>query len=149
MAYDAPDFSTILFDEQGKPYWRTASGGRSYLPPLAAMQSNNPRAVEWARSMGVHRTADGQVVNQSAPGGSLFKERGHWDPEQGGWAQDTNWNNILAMGTGAMIGAPYLGAALGGGTAAAEGAAGAGATSPALGGVTPAAVGGGLSLIHI
>lgn len=119
----AIDYSQILFDGSGKPYWRRQDGSKVYLPPLVAMQSNDPRAVEWARSMGVYRDEAGQVTNQSAPGSSLFKERGHWDQDTGGWKQDTNWNNIASIGVGAMMGAPYLAGAFGGGAASPAAAA--------------------------
>lgn len=124
MPYDAiVDYQNIQFDERGAPYWMTQSGKRDYLPPLSAMTSRNPRAVEWARSMGVYQDANGQVVNQSAPGSSFLHNRGEWDPNKGEWHQGINWNNILAVGVGAMIGAPVLASAFGGpGAGAAAGA---------------------------
>lgn len=130
----AIDYSQVLFDAQGKPYWRKADGSKAYIPPLVAMQSNNPRAVEWARQMGVYTNASGQVVNRSAPGQSLFKERGHWDPDRGEWDQDVNMNTIVSMGVGGAMAAPYVAGALAGsgGAQGATGAAGASANSGTL-----------------
>src|SRR5690554_5181476 len=98
MAYVPIDYSQVYFDEQGRPYWMRSDGQRVFIPPLTAMTLDNPRAVEWARSMGVYRTPDGQVVNQSAPGGSFLRERGHWDSTTGQWKQDLNMNNLVSLG---------------------------------------------------
>jgi hypothetical protein len=134
MPYDPiVDYANIQFDEQGRPFWVTQSGKRHYLAPLSAMQErSNPRAVEWARSMGVYETPEGEIVNKSAPGSSFLKERGHWDTEGGEWDQDTNWGNILATGVGAMIGGPFVAGALSGGSAPAASAAGSGAGAGVL-----------------
>lgn len=127
------DYSDIRFDERGRPYWMTQSGRRSYLAPLVAMQSNNPQAVEWARSMGVYTTPEGEIVNRSAPGSSYLRERGHWDPAKGAWDQDINWNNILATAVGGMIAGPAVyGAMQGAGAGGAAGGSGAGSGAAVL-----------------
>jgi hypothetical protein len=112
MAAAAIDYSQILFDASGKPYWHRADGSKVYLPPLVAMQSGDARAVEWARSMGVYQDGQGQVVNQSAPGASLWKTRGEWDQDAGEWHQGTNWNNIASIAVGGYMAAPAIAAAL-------------------------------------
>lgn len=119
----AIDYSRILFDGQGRPYWLKADGSKVFLPPLAAMQSSDPRAVEWARRMGVSVDDKGTITNQAAPGASFLRERGHWNAETGQFDQDINLNNIVSTAVGAglglgglnMIGA--VGGAAGGGAA--------------------------------
>jgi hypothetical protein len=117
MAQAAINYSTIYFDNVGKPYWMRADGTKVYLAPLVAAQSQDPRAKQWAQSMGVVVDPDGRVAqNDSAPGGSYFKERGHWNAETGQWDQDTDWENIIGTSLAALPLAAGGAAALGGGS---------------------------------
>lgn len=136
MPYDAPDYSVVLWDN-GKPYWKTASGGKTYIPPLVAAQMrDNPRAQAWAAQQGVQIQYGGtdeqptvqNITNNAAPGGSLFHERGQWNPETGEWDQPINWGNIASLAVGGFIAAPAV-AALAGSGAAGSGAAGTGAAT--------------------
>jgi hypothetical protein len=129
MAQVAIDYSRILFDNTGKPYWNRMDGSKVYLPPLVAAQSHDPRAKQWAQSMGVAVDPGGQVTsNNSAPGGSYFKDRGHWNAETGQWDQDTNWENIITTSLAgiplAAGGAAVANSIAGGGGAAAQTGAG-------------------------
>lgn len=131
MPYDAPDYKTVLWDERGSPYWKTASGKKTYIPPLVAAQMRDePRAMEWAKSKGV--TIDyqtnpetgevsvgaGGVVNNAAPGGGLFHKRGQWNSETGEWDTPLDWGNILSMAIAGGLTAGAATAMMGGGAAA-------------------------------
>lgn len=134
MPVNSIDYSQIHFDGQGRPYWTQQSGGNVYLPPAAALQSRNPQAVAWGQA------------NQSAPGSSLTRNRGHWDARAGQWKQGINWNNLASIGVGAGIAAPFVAPALAGLGGGAGGGAGTAAatTAPAAGagaGSTAAAAG--------
>lgn len=145
------DYSTVHFDGRGVPYWSDAKGGKVFLPPLVAAQSGDPGAQAWARSMGaaINRDADGNVTsvdNHVMPGSSLLKNRGEWDSEKGVIKQGTNWNNIMAMGVGGAMAAPFVVPALAGaaGTGGTAGAAGATLPSSSIAGLhaaVPAAIG--------
>lgn len=113
------DYSKILWSG-GKPFWQRADGSKVFLPPATAAQTGDRRAVEWAKSMG-YSIGDEGVINDvfSNHGTSLLKNRGNWNPDTGEIDQGINWNNIMAMGVGAQIGAPYLMSALGSGAPAA------------------------------
>lgn len=130
MAQAPIDYSKILFDATGKPYWLRGDGAKVFLPPLAAMQSNDPRAQAWAKSMGVYRDEAGTITNQSAPGANFAQERGHWNDETGQWDQNTDWTNIIGTSLAALpIGAGAASAFGGGGAPAAAGSqSGAGGT---------------------
>jgi hypothetical protein len=132
MAQVAIDYSRILFDATGKPYWARMDGSKVYLPPLVAAQSQDPRAKQWAQGMGVAVDPGGQVTaNDSAPGGSYFRERGHWDSGEGEWDQNTNWENIIGTSLAAIPIAAGSAAVLGGGGGgSAASQAGAGGTLP-------------------
>jgi len=117
-ALTSGDGPGIFWDAQNKPYWLTNKGNKSYIPPIAAMQSSDPKLQAWALTMG----ATPQNPSGPMPGASYLKERGYWDDKTGRVKQGTNWNNIIATAVGAGIGAgavsAFSGAAGAGGTAA-------------------------------
>lgn len=128
MAYDAPDYTVVLWDSKG-PYWKTGSGKKTYIPPITAAQyQNDPKMQAWAKSQGasidyspVASGGSPVVTNNSVPGSSLFRERGVWNSAEGGYDQGINWTNIAAIGIGGAIAAPFVVGALAGAAAPAYG----------------------------
>jgi len=117
------------WDDTG-PFMMSPTGQKQYIPPISAAQyRDDPRMIEWAKQQGVFIDEQGQVTNTAAPGGSLFKERGHWNPDTGQFDQDINWGNIASMGVGGMIAGPAIAGALAG---AGGGAAGGGALASSV-----------------
>jgi len=117
------------WDDKG-PFMISQTGQKQYIPPISAAQyRDDPRMIEWAKQQGVFIDEQGQVQNTAAPGGSLFKERGHWNPDTGQFDQDINWGNIASMGVGGMIAGPAIAGALAG---AGGGAAGGGALASSV-----------------
>lgn len=104
MPYEPLDQSVVRYDELGRPYWAKLSGGRFYISPVAAMSMHNePRAVDWARRAGAAINPDGSVTNNAAPDGSLFRQRGRWDPDTGNFEQPINWGNVANIGVGSFL----------------------------------------------
>jgi len=146
VAYDAPDYQHVLW-ENGKPYWKTASGKKTFIPPLVAAQMrDDPEILAWAEKQGVKidfqtdpetgqiTIGEGGIQNHAAPGGSLFRERGQWNSEKGEWDRPINWSNIMAMGVGGAMAAPFIVPALAAaGTSGAAGSGVAGAGSIGVG----------------
>lgn len=144
MPYDAPDYTKVLW-ESGKPYWLTASGKKMFIPPLTAAQMReDPKAQAWAKSQGVNidyqtdpttgqvTVGPGGVTNTATPSGGLIHQRGEWNSETGQFDQGIDWGNIMALGVGGAIAAPFVAGALagaGGGAASGAGASGAGAAA--------------------
>ncbi len=135
MAYDAPDYQTVLWDANGKPYWKTASGSKTYIPPIVAAQyQDDPKLRAWAASQGesidYSKVASGgqaAVTNNARPGASLLKNAGTWNSKTGQFDRGVNWGNIMALGIAGAIAAPFvIGAVAGGAGAGAAGGTGAG-----------------------
>ncbi len=149
-AADAPDYKTVLWDN-GKPYWRTAKGGKIFIPPMSAAQiRDDPKAMAWARAQGVNidyqtdeagnvTVGEGGVTNTATPGGSLFRNRGEWNSDTGDFDQSLNWGNILSMVIAGTITAGVASAAMGGGAAAEAAVSTALTTGSAEAGVAAAA----------
>ncbi len=139
MAYDAPDYSVVLWDASGKPYWKLASGKKSYIPPIVAMQErDDPKLLAWAKSQGfsIGTNPDGTTaIKTNAPGGGLIHNRGTWNSQTGKYDQGINWGNIAALGIGAAIAAPFVVGAVAGGAAGggAAGGVGVGETGATVG----------------
>lgn len=108
-AANLPNYSVVLWDGT-KPYWRTPAGGKVYIAPAVAAQSDDARLKSWGAS------------NQR-PDGNFFTNSGTWDPQSGEWDQGTNWGNVLALGVGGAIAAPLVAGAVGAGSAAGAGTA--------------------------
>lgn len=146
---EQPDYSKVLWNAAGSPYWATPSGGKVYITPAVAMSMfDDPRALSWARSKGFyidggraglnqtptvdasgHVTMPANPVHGSAPGGGIFHTTGTWNGETGQWDQGLDWGNIMALSIGGLMAAPAVAAIAGGGAAAGgAGAAGVGAT---------------------
>lgn len=127
--------SDIAWDERGRPYRtylmdgpRYKSGDRTYVSPAEVHPENttDPRLLSWASQHG-------------APGGSLLKNRGTWNSQTGDWDRGTNWGNLLSIGVGGAIAAPFIAPAVGGlfgggGAAASSGTAAASGSGAAAGG---------------
>lgn len=141
---DLIDWSQPLqFDASGKPFLITASGKRSYLPPATAAQMSDPRAQQWAASMGevLARDASGTVTglaSNAAPDASFTKSRGEWNPTTGQFDQSINQGGLggLIEGSAAVAAPLIIGPALanlaaGGVTSAATGSASGGGGSAA------------------
>jgi hypothetical protein len=127
----------VQFDEQGKPFWPTQSGGRSYVPPISAgtMVRNDPNAdprlVAFVQQNGV--TAEDPNGNYGDKSSSYLHGQPYWNGKTGGYDQNINWSNLLSTGlaaagtaglaTAAMGAGGAAGAASGGGAAAGSGAA--------------------------
>lgn len=98
------DNQHVLWDASGKPYnMDPTTGQKSFIPPLAAAQYNDPRMQAWAQSMGVKATYDkpgGQITKMletGRPSGGFFHEDGTWNPSNGNWDQGLNWGNIISL----------------------------------------------------
>jgi hypothetical protein len=126
------DYSRVLWAD-GKPYWLKADGSKSFIPPATAGQLNDPRAKQWAASMGYKQDTGGQVLQNDVFDGreaSFAKNRGHWDPDSGDIKQDTDWTNIVTTGLASVpLAAGALSAA---GVGAGGGASPAASASPGL-----------------
>lgn len=124
------DYSQVLYDERGNPYWTTRSGKRHFIPPLVAAQSSDPRLKSWAQQQGTTITPGpngAQVTDESRPGGGLMHGAGRWNPQTGQWDQPLNKALIGGIVAGGALAAPAIAGALTGGA----GAAGAGAAGSA------------------
>ena len=111
----ALNYTVVLWDSAGKPYWSGDAGERSYIPPAIAVQdTKNPRLVAWGQAQG------------RRPGQSLLKNAGTWNPNTGKWDRGINWTNLasIAAGSGIAAGAATVGAATASAPAAAAGAGG-------------------------
>lgn len=143
------NYRDIRFDEQGRPYYTTASGQRSYLPPITAAQEggligsgvvNVPSDV--AAQLRAYASAHG-VTNANPTGdlpqGGFVHSRGEWNTGTGQYDQHLNQGGLggLIEG-GAALAAPIALGALMPTTAAAGAGAGAGATAAGAGGATDA-----------
>lgn len=122
----------VKWDAKG-PYYPTSDGRKAYIPPIAAAQyDDDPRMLQWAQAQGatLRDSPQGITAGTSVPGGSLLKNRGTWNSQEGGYDQGINWGNVAALGVGGLIAAPAIaglaagaggGAAAGGGATAASG----------------------------
>lgn len=139
MAADAiANYRDIRFDEQGRPYLTTVSGQRSYMAPIQAAQSGNPRAVQWAADHGfvITRDASGAatgVQDAAVPNATFAHSRGEWNPTTGQYEQSLNQGGLMGLVEGASaVAAPFaLGALMP--TAASAGAGAAAGENAALG----------------
>lgn len=111
------NYNDVRFDQQGRPYWTTQSGQPSYIPPIAAAQSPNIRARQWAASQGV--TPENPSGN--VPQGGFAKSRGEWNPQTGQYDQGMNMSGLggAILGGAAVAGPAVIGPALFGPGAAA------------------------------
>ena len=101
----------VQWDDRG-PFWLKANGGKSYISPVAGMSMPDERVREWSRQRGASINADGTITNTAAPGGSLFRERGEWNQQEGKFDQDVNWGNLASIGVGSFLTAGALDAFL-------------------------------------
>lgn len=123
------------WDAQGRPYYDFGDGQKRYVPPATAAESDDPRLKMWAASQGAS-LQNGQL-NSGAPGQSLLKNRGEWNPATGQYDQGTNYGNLLSIVAGGLIAAPLVAGAVGAGAGAASStAAGAGSGAATGGGMT-------------
>lgn len=155
------DNKQVLWDAQGKPYYPTTDGHRSYIPPIAAAQyRDDPRMLAWAKGQGASidyspMESGGQpiVSNSSVPGGDFFHHRGEWNSEEGQYDTNFDWGAVLTLVVAGTITAGVATAALGGSTAAQTAvntaiATGSPEAGAAAAGVLPsAAIGTGLSTL--
>jgi len=130
----------VQWDAQGKPYYNTSDGLRSYIPPISAAQyRDDPKMLAWAKAHGASITtgANGQLnVQSGAPEGGFWHGNGEWDSQTGQYDQPFNWGNLLSLGIGGAIAAPLVAGALGGSAAGAGAGSGAAdAAGSAAGGV--------------
>jgi hypothetical protein len=120
------DNKQVLWDAQGKPYYPTTDGRKSYIPPIAAAQyQDDPRMLAWAKSQGASidyspvATGGSPIVsNNSVPDGDFFHHRGEWNSEEGQYDTNFDWGAVLTLAVAGVITAGVATAALGGGTAA-------------------------------
>jgi hypothetical protein len=153
MPYRTIDYSEVLWDERGSPYWRAADGSRVYIPPASAMSMwDNPRVREWAKAQGYTAqqdptTGQASVTATNRPGTSLFRQGGVWNSDEGNFDRPINWGNVLSMGVGGLIAAPLVAGAVAGGAGSAG--AGAGGAGTGAGGAGGAAAGGTLASASI
>ena len=95
------------WDQQNRPYVEMLmdgpgykKGDRRYIAPAEVWSSNSygedPRLMQWADA------------NRNAPGQSLLRERGQWNPRTGKWDQGVNWTNIASMAVGGAMAAPFV-----------------------------------------
>jgi hypothetical protein len=128
--------SDIQWDPQGRPY-RTVlqdgsgmkAGQRTYVSPaeVSPQNTSDVRLLQWAQQ-------------NSAPSGSLLRERGVWNAREGKWDRPVNYGNIGNMAVGGFLAGPAIAGAYGGGTPAAAPLAS--TPGPAAGIYGPASVGG-------
>ena len=117
MSY--PDYSKVLWDASGKPYWQNSDGTKTYISPMAAAAYGNPtdpsydpKLAAWAHSMGAvinygapdpNGTPTATVQSTGTPQGGLFTNRGTWNSQTGAWDQGVNWGNVLSMVAAGVI----------------------------------------------
>lgn len=112
----------MQYDEQGRPYFLTQDGQRSYVSPVA---------------MGQKPPEDNTGIFHSAP---------QWNQHSGNFETPFDWGNLLSMGVAGGLGAGAASAAglFGGGASAGGSAASAAGGSPMAGGMLPGASANGL-----
>lgn len=143
---DLLDYSTLLWDN-GKPYYLSASGKKSYVPPASAMSMwDDPKALAWAKSQGYYIDggregltkpmevgADGKViippnpVHMASQSGGIFHTTGTWDSNSGEFEHSIDWGNIMTIAIAGAIAAPFVAAAVGGAVGGGAGGAAGGA----------------------
>jgi hypothetical protein len=144
------DHQHVYYEANGQPYNKIVGGGKSYIPPAAAMTMwNEPQAVAWAQSQGYgikggeQGLADSQKsyvdaqgytrmpespVTMADQGGGLFHTTGTWNSKTGQFDSSLDWGNILTMVVAGVMTAGVASAMMGGGVAA-EAAASTAATT--------------------
>lgn len=130
----------------GAAYW-LANGVRRYWPldgRVTVAQAN--RAHDWASGTYGASVGEGTPFVDfnpvgDVPGGSLFHERGQWDPDSGQYVQPINWNNIANIGVGTFLTFGAINAFTSAGAAASGGSAGVASGSSASAAIPAAASG--------
>lgn len=149
MPYVPLDQSVVLWDEQGKPYWRSMDGrnARHYIPPMVAAQyRDDPRMLAWAQSQGfqINRDDQGLITGMdirpgAGAGGNRpldFKTGRQWDSRTGSYDTDFDWGDVAILAAGGLVGA---------GAASALGAAGSGGAAGSIASPTAAESAAGIS----
>lgn len=105
----------LQWSADGKPYFMMSNGSRLYLPPAAMTGDllNDPRAQAFIQA-------------NPQPRGGFLHGSGEWDSQTGTWQQHLNGGNLLALGVGSAMAAPFVAGAFGAG--AGGSAAGSGST---------------------
>lgn len=89
----------VQHDPDGRAFTVSNRGEKAFLSPFAQDYS-----VEEANA----------IMNAQAGEGGMFKGQPEWDAKEGRFKRPIAGGNILAMGIGAAMGAPWVGSALGG-----------------------------------